>query len=237
MSSIDSDVVLLTCDRGAAGRRRGLRAAGMRRVPTALANVPEVRISANPGRAEIDPVLAEHRPTRLIVAGCDADLSAVLVRLLRTERLGTTEVAYIPMTRRSAAAAVWGLPRDPARAAALALTGTASAVPLIRDDAGGVLVGRGEVRGLRGEAYCDERLVLRGNVRRLVVAPGPQGVSALPGRGVQAATGRALQVGCVSATVVHDGVAHPRAVTRWTWYRHTSDWLLVTSACECVTVF
>ncbi|GEL18413.1 hypothetical protein [Pseudonocardia asaccharolytica] len=227
MSSIDSDVVLLTCDGGAAERRRGIPAGGATRIPAVLANVPAVQVPANPGRAEIDPVLAEYRPARLIVAGRDADLSAVLVRLLRTERLGTTEVAYVPTSRRSAAAQVWELPRDPARAAALALDGTASAVPLIRDDAGGVLVGRGEVRGLRGEAYCDERLVLRGSVRRLHVEAGPRGVSALPGRGVQAATGRALQVGCISATVVHDGVPHPREVTRWTWYRHTSDWLLV----------
>jgi hypothetical protein len=26
---------------------------------------------------------------------------------------------------------------------------------------------------------------------------------------------------------VVDGVAHPRPVPRWTWYRHTDDWLLV----------
>jgi len=26
---------------------------------------------------------------------------------------------------------------------------------------------------------------------------------------------------------VHDGLAHPRPVTRWAWYRHAADWLLV----------
>jgi hypothetical protein len=26
---------------------------------------------------------------------------------------------------------------------------------------------------------------------------------------------------------VLDGLVHPRAVTRWAWYRHTADWLLV----------
>jgi hypothetical protein len=27
--------------------------------------------------------------------------------------------------------------------------------------------------------------------------------------------------------VLLDGVAHPRPVRRWSWYRHTGDWLLV----------
>jgi len=26
---------------------------------------------------------------------------------------------------------------------------------------------------------------------------------------------------------VHDGVEHPRPITRWAWYRHVADWLLV----------
>ena len=57
--------------------------------------VPVVELPARPGRAELDPVLAEHDPRRLIVAGTDADLAAVLVRLLRTDRLHI-EVAYLP---------------------------------------------------------------------------------------------------------------------------------------------
>ena len=28
-------------------------------------------------------------------------------------------------------------------------------------------------------------------------------------------------------TVVTDGVPTPGEVRRWTWYRHTTDWLLV----------
>ncbi|MDT7581876.1 MAG: hypothetical protein QOK35_3140, partial [Pseudonocardiales bacterium] len=139
----------------------------------------------------------------------------------------------------------------------LARHGSASPVPLVRDDSGGVLVGRGEVRAIHGEAYCDATLALRGTARHLVVTPwrhGALGASpdgtvggiavraglrgglpdgrtrAVPtgaraGRG--AATGRAVQVGCRPATLVHDGVAHPRPVTRWAWYRHVADWLLV----------
>jgi len=201
-----------------------------------------VALPARPGRTELDPVLAEHSPRRIVVAGTDADLAAVLLRLLRTERLDV-EVAYLPHAR-SPASAAWGLPTG-AAAAALAVSGTAAPVPLVRDDTGGVLVGRGEIRDVRGECYCDETLVLRGHARRLVVTPGPGGIAVRAGwsgraadgrvravparapRGAGSATGRAVQVGCEPAIVVADGVPHPRPIPRRTWYRHTTDWLLV----------
>ncbi|WP_344418323.1 hypothetical protein [Pseudonocardia ailaonensis] len=192
-------------------------------MPAVLAAVPAVALPSRPGKDDVDPVLEERDPRRLIVLGEDADLASVLVRLLRRDRLDV-EVAFVPTVRRSAAAAAWGLPRD---AAALALDGVARPAPLIRDDSGGVLVGRGVVRDLEGEAYCDNTRVLRGRVRRLVAVPGEAGISALPGRAVRAASGRALQIGCVDSPVELDGVAHPRSVPRWTWYRHTADWLLV----------
>ena len=145
---------------------------------------------------------------------------------------------------RTPASAAWGLPMGPA-AAATALAAPAEPVPLVRDDGGGVLVGRGELRSVRGECYCDEHLVLRGEAPWLVVAPGPGGIAVRAGRGRRppdgrtdpvpprapsgrgAAVGRAVQVGCEPTTVVLDGVPHPRPVRRWAWYRHTADWLLV----------
>ncbi|MGQ0575138.1 MAG: hypothetical protein ACT4RN_13170 [Pseudonocardia sp.] len=200
-------------------------------------------LPARPGRDDVDPVLRELDPRRLVVHGTDADLAAVLVRLLRTERLDV-EVAYVPVERSSAAARTWGLPRGRA-AFGLALHGPARPSPLVRDDVGGVLVGRGEIRGLRGECYCDEVLVLRGRTPRLVVAATPDGVAVRAGRGGRlpdgrtrpvpqaaragrgSAVGRAVQVGCLPARVVCDGVAHPRATARFTWFRHTGGWLLV----------
>lgn len=238
MSSIDSKLVLLTCTDG---HERQLTVHGSRRVP-AIAGVPTVVLPARPGRAELDPVLDEHRPRRMLVHGTDADLAAVLLRLLRTERLDV-ELAYLPWGR-SSGSAVWGLPVGD-RAVSLAVDGVASAVPLARDDVGGVLVGRAEIRALTGECYCDEVLVLRGDTPRLVVAPGPAGIAVRAGRGgalpdgrVRAvaptarrgrgsSVGRAVQVGGEPMTVVADGVAHPRPVPRRTWYRHTTDWLLV----------
>ncbi|MBC8092474.1 MAG: hypothetical protein H7Y15_11150, partial [Pseudonocardia sp.] len=66
-----------------------------------------VALPARPGRAELDPLLAEHAPRRIVVHGSDADLAAVLLRLLRTERLDV-EVAYVARARRSDAVAAWG---------------------------------------------------------------------------------------------------------------------------------
>ncbi|WP_132427027.1 hypothetical protein [Pseudonocardia endophytica] len=187
--------------------------------------MPSVTLGARPGRDELDPVLAD-APSRVIVRGTDGDLAAVLVRLLRKELLGAVEVAFVP-SGRSPAARAWGLPSRPADAGRLALAGRATPVPLVRDDAGGVLAGRGEIRDLHGEAYCDATRVLNGTVHRLRVEAGPDGVSVLGDRGVHAATGRALQIGFTGARVTHDGVEHPREVTRWAWYRHTEPWLLV----------
>ncbi len=231
MNTLDAGPVLLTC--GDPSPHHGSRA---------LAALPTVVLPSCPGRAELDPVLRDLTARRLVVAGTDADLAAVLLRLLRRERLDV-EVAYLPR-RRSPAARAWGLPRDPT---ALALDGAAVPVPLIRDDAGGVLVGRAELRRLRGEVYCDETLVLRGS-GHVVLQPGPDGVAVRASRtgrppdgrtravaprapaGRGSAVGRAVQLGGEPFTPVLDGVPHPRAVTRWAWYRHTADWLLVRPA-------
>jgi hypothetical protein len=243
VTSTDPDVVLLTCADDARVRRLPVHGSRHAPVPGHAPAVTTVALPARPARTDVDPVLADLLPRRVVVAGTDADLAAVLLRLLRTDRLDV-EVGYLPAARSSPAAAAWGLPRGGA-ALDVALHGRAAPVPLVRDDAGGVLVGRGEIRGLRGECYCDDVLVLRGATPRLVVAPGPAGVAVRAGRGRRrpdgrirpvpqtrasgrgSAVGRAVQVGCLPASVVSDGVAHPRTVERWTWYRHTSDWLLV----------
>lgn len=202
-------------------------------VPDALGEVPRVPVPSHPGREDLAPVLGPEL-TRVLVAGADADLAAVVLRLLRTERLGSVAVGFLPASRSSAAAQVWGLPTAPETAAALALHGEPDPVPLVRDDVGGVLLGRGELRPLRGVAWCDDQLVLRGQASRLEVVPSaPDGVAVRAARigvlGLRSASarGRAVQVGCLSARVVSDGVPHPRPVDRWTWYRHTEPLRLV----------
>ena len=205
---------------------------GAASAPAELDGLRTLRVPSRPGRTEVDVLLdGAHR---LVVVGEDADLAAVLTRLLRTERLDV-ELALVSATA-TAATRAWGLPHGDA-AARLAVQGAAVASPLVRDDHGGVLVGAGELRGtdgapLRGEAYCDDTRVFTGDVARVVVHAGPAGVGAravtgrFRRRGPEA-HGRALQLGCVSGEVVHDGVLHERPVTRWTFYRHVQDWRLV----------
>lgn len=195
-------------------------------------------VPERPGKEDLaEPMAALERgdpDNRLVVAGTDADLNAVVLRLLRTERLADVAVAYLPADSRSAVAAIWSLPTEPARTVDLALRGEPDPVPLVRDDSGGVLLGRGELAPMRGVVWCDDQLVLRGQASRLDVSPAvPDGVAVRAARiGVlglrsSSAVGRAVQVGCMSAAVTFDGISHDRPVNRWTWYRHTEPLRLV----------
>lgn len=218
-----------------------LRCGSARWPDIAAGSVAVTALPPRPGRAELDEMLTGLDGRRLVVCGTDADLAAVLLRLLRTEAVGTVPVGYVPSSASSAVAGLWGLPTVPAQAADLALRGEPDRVPLVRDDSGGVLVGRGVLRPVDGVAYCDEQVVLRGRAARLEVAPdralglvvrvvcgGLLGgfLGGLLRRRVRCAAGRAVQLGCQPTDVWRDGVAE-RTTERWTWYRHTEDWQLI----------
>lgn len=200
------------------------------------------RVPARPGKADVDELLGaaadlgEGPGAAVIVAGTDADLAAVVLRVLRKDLLGSVGVGFVPSSPDSMAAALWAIPTDPVRALDLAATGPARPVPLIRDDKGGVLVGQATVGRVQGEAYCDDTHAFRGVARAIAVTPdvrkGAVGVAAtvttgrvFPRRASYA--GRAFQLGCEPAVAVIDGVRQPREAPRWTWYRHTEDLLLV----------
>lgn len=210
-------------------------------------------VPAVPGKDDVDPILAEV-DGRLLVHGTDADLAAVVVRLLRRDRLADVEVAHVPV-RPSPASRLWGLP---VAEFDHALSAPARPAPLIRDDVGGVLVGRGLIEPIVGQVYCDDTRLLDGRGLRVEVAPDPdarplpeptsdplvtQPPVALDGLRATAvrkrpllpevwarretARGRAVQASFQESTVVRDDAAHPRSMTRWAWYRHTEDLLLV----------
>src|SRR5699024_3286036 len=80
-------------------------------------------------------------------------------------------MALLPNSRRSPLARRWRIPVRSDRALALACEGTASPVPLIRDDAGGVLVADGVVTPIRPVASCEDRFLLRASARELRVRP------------------------------------------------------------------
>ena len=182
---------------------------------------------------DLDAVVGPHR--RLIVVGGDADLAAVLTRLLRAERLDV-EVGYAP-PRRTPATRAYRLSAG-RRAARRALGGTAGRVPLIRDETGSVIVGRAEWRPteeeqqIRGEAVVDDSVLFDGDAGGVAVEP----TLALPGlrasvhragRWRRWIAGRAAQLGTTGAVVVRDGVRAPRPVRRSTFYRNVEGWLLV----------
>lgn len=220
-----------------------------------------VDLPATPGRELLDPLLAEHEG-HLLVQGTDADLAAVVLRLLRKNRLSDVTVGYLPVSA-SPATRLWNLPTG-AAGAELALRGRARPAPLIRDDNGGILVASGSIAPITGQVYCDDQQVLHGSARSLEVAPDPAAEAlpepappeptadpqsaqlqpALDGLRVTAvrrgfprrrrtvARGRAAQASFRSATVLRDGVEHPRPAEQWGWYRHTEDLRLVRGASE-----
>lgn len=204
--------------------------------PRTLADLPSVRVD---DPAQIDAALTSHR--RLVVVGADADLAAVLTRLLRTEAFDV-EVAYLPR-RRTAATRAYRLPSG-GRAVRRARNGSAHRVPLIRDDTGAVLVGEARwlaAEGapvLHGEAIVDDTVLFDGDAAEVRIKPtaAPPGlrarVSPTSGPYPQSGRrrwqpGRAAQLGTTGASVVCDGVPGRRPVKRSTFYRHTEGWLAV----------
>ena len=183
---------------------------GGRRLPRSLRGLPTVSLD------DIDAC------KRVIVVGCDADLAAVLTRLLRADRLDV-EVAHTPSSR----------------TARRAISGVARRVPLIRDETGTVIVGAAEWTGspartmLHGEAVVDDTVLFDGDVPGVRIEPTltMPGLRAavLSGRGRPRrwVTGRAAQLGTTGAQVIRDGVPAPRPVKRSTFYRHTEGWLRV----------
>ncbi len=170
----------------------------------------------------------------MLVVGDDADLAAVVLRLLRRDLLADVEIAYAAV-QRTPATARWSLPHgEPA--VHLARRGEVDLVTLVRDDVGGVLIARGELGPVNGTVYVDENRVLRGPARRLLVEPDRQkGLSVTVARrgpfGLRrrpvTTLGRAVQIGTVPTTVVSDGVEYPRRMDRWTFYKHTQPLRLV----------
>ncbi len=187
---------------------------GDRPVPRSLRPLPTIRAD-EPGA--IDAAVAGVR--RIAVLGDDADLAAVLTRLMRADRLDV-EVAHV---------------RGPL-GARRARTAPARRVPLIRDDSGTVLAGAAlwlPTEGsavIRGEAVADDTVLFDGEAAGVRIEPTGTmpGVRARTlGGGARWVSARAVQLGATGARVLRDGVPAPREVRRSTFYRHTTGWLRV----------
>jgi len=205
----------------------GVLVFGDLRVPGPLSGLP-----THNGPADIDTAIGRHR--RLVVVGTDADLAAVLGRLLRADRLDV-EVAYAPR-RSTTATRVYGVPAG-RRAARRALGGSARRVTLIRDETGSVIVGRAVWlpadgrQVLHGEAVVDDTALFDGQVAGVRIEPtlAMPGLRASVRKGIwrRWVAGRAVQLGSTGVAMVRDGVPAPRPARRSTFYRHVEGWLLV----------
>ncbi|MBE7161469.1 MAG: hypothetical protein INR72_09495 [Williamsia herbipolensis] len=187
-------------------------------------------------RSSVAKAAAPLDVVRVVVVGGadtpDAILAGVVSRLMIAERLDL-EVAYVAPNA-TPATGVYGLPHGD-DAAQLALTGTASTLPLIRDDAAVVIVGEASHRGVdgpfTGETYVDSERLFSGEanevrIRPTAHEPGVEG--AIPRRfRTKWVAGRAVQTGGIDIVVERDGVRAPRLVHRSTVYRHAEDWNLV----------
>jgi hypothetical protein len=216
--------LVLAC--GDAAGHRGLAAL------TERDDVEVGKVPAKPGRTDVDPLLADLAGRRLVIVGTDADLAAVTLRLMRKDRLDDVTVGFVATEADSWVAELWRLPSDFGRMADVALRAEVDPIPLVRDDAGGVLVGLGRIGATRGVGYCDDTTALRGRASAIEVTPDPDGGlglivrvihRGLLGKRVSTFKGRAVQLGTLPIMPVKDGEQHPRPVSRWTWYRHTSD--------------
>ena len=184
------------------------------------------------GPADIDAVIGPYR--RLVVVGADADLAAVLTRLLRADRLDI-EVAYVP-PRRTRATRAYRLPAG-RRAARRARRGTTRRATLIRDETGSVVVGRAgwlppdDGGLLSGEAVVDDTTLFDGGAPAVDIEPtlAMPGLRARVHNGIRRrwTAGRAAQLGSTGVAVVRDGVPAPRTARRSTFYRNIEGWLVV----------
>ena len=192
---------------------------GDRTSPRSLADRPTVAVE---GASALNDALDQVLPGagRVAVVGSDADLAAVLTRLMRVDRLDV-EVAHVRGFR----------------SARRAGTAAARRVPLIRDDTGTVLVGAAlwlppdGSTAISGEAVADDTVLFDGTATGVRIEP----TAAMPGLRAAVLGGwprkwhgaRAVQLGTTGAQVMRDGVPGRREIRRSTFYRHTTGWLRV----------
>ncbi len=132
-------LVIANADAGTSDEERlGLALAVMR----SRASV-EVARTANPG--ELDGVLHRAGTRRIVVAGGDGSLHAVLSVLHKRHELGQNQVALLPLGTGNDFARTNGVPLDVEDAAEVVLEGTPRPMDLIIDEVGTIVVNNAHV--------------------------------------------------------------------------------------------
>ena len=128
-------LLLITNADAGGGRDEGLEVAlGVLREDADV----EIASTGNPG--ELDGVLHRAGCRRIVVAGGDGSLHAVVTALHRRHELSERTLGLIPLGTGNDFARALGIPLDPGEAAAALLSGTPRRMDLILDELGGVVV-------------------------------------------------------------------------------------------------
>jgi diacylglycerol kinase (ATP) len=98
----------------------------------------EVQATAKPG--ELDGVLQRAGSRRIVVAGGDGSLHAVVSALHRRRQLDTAVVGLLPMGTGNDFARTLGIPLDPEEAAMVVVSGEVRRLDLVVDELGDVVV-------------------------------------------------------------------------------------------------
>lgn len=191
--------------------------------------------------AEVDAALDRLDASRLVIdAAGVSGLNLVLARLRRADRLAELETAVLLdqpvryLTR-------LGVPVDRPGQLALARTGDARPVGVLRDDSGGVCVSAATLTPWDADqpwwvrAVVDDQRLCDGAVRRLTVTRlGPAELLAEVWTGrlrigrlrSRRRTGRAVQLACDPAQIVADGIGRERPRNRRTFWSEPKLWRL-----------
>jgi hypothetical protein len=186
--------------------------------------------------AEVDAVLERLDASRLVIDAAQlAGLNLVLARLLRAGRLGELETAVL-LDRPDRYLTRLGVPADRAGQLALARTGAARLVGVLRDDSGGVCVSAATLTPWTPDqpwwvrAVVDDQRLCDGTVRRLSVSRlGPAELMAEVRIGrlrARRRRGRAVQLACDPAQIVADGIGRERPRGRRTFWSEPKLWRL-----------
>ena len=196
--------------------------------------------------ADVDAVLGDLGPRRLVLDADLAGLNLALARMLRAGVLDTAETAVLPRgpvdqveyLRRI------GLPSSRVDQVAVAVAGECRLVGVIKDDSGGVCVDNAALsawpddqpdprdprRGWWLRAVVDDQRLVDGQARSVTVhRRGPAELEATVRLGRfrhRTLRGRSLQLACDPALVVQDGIPRERPRGKRTLWSEPALWRL-----------